>query len=452
MKAASLLKLVISCFSLLLFAGCTSHRVIDNSPSNVSTQRESYSIEISSDRRGTGDLSLILAFSGGGTRAAALAYGVLEELRDTTIMLDGVQLRLLDQVDLISSVSGGSFTSAYYGLYGDRIFIDFESKFLRRDINSGLIRKLLNPILLFSSSARTESAVRYYEDTVFHGATFADMNRANSPLILINATDLSKGVRFSFVQEYFSLLCSDILSFPVARAVTASAAVPVLFSPVVMENYQHCKETKPRWLVEAETRVAAEPDLTNVVNGLTEYYNEDRKFSHFIDGGITDNLGLRAIYEIIELSGGSRTFLKRAGRTPPHHFVVISIDASTDIEGKMDKSKDKPSLESTISAISKVQLSRYSSVTLELMEDSIARWSQESSTPKRRIKPFFIPIGLKDSNLSKKELQILNSIPTSFSLSNQQVDSLINAGHKLLRENQIYQELLTDLNVLQNHM
>jgi len=448
MNIVSLLRLIISCFSLLLFAGCTSHRVIDNAPSNVSTQAEPYSIEIRSDRGGTDDLSLILAFSGGGTRAAAIAYGVLEELRDTTIMLDGVKFRLLDQVDLISSVSGGSFTSAYYGLYGDRIFIDFESKFLRRDINSSMIRKLLNPMLLFSSSARTESAVRYYEDTVFHGSTFADMNRANSPLILINATDLSKGVRFSFVQEYFSLLCSDILSFPVARAVTASSAVPVLFSPVVLENYQHCKQTKPEWLVDAETRVAADPDLTNVVNGLTDYYKKDRKFAHFIDGGITDNLGLRAIYEIIELAGGSKTFLNKAGRTPPHHFVVISVDASTDIERKMDKSEEQPSIGNTISAISKVQLNRYSSATLELMENSIARWSQESSTPQRRVKPFFIHIGLKDSNLSKKELQILNSIPTSFSLGNQQVDSLINAGHKLLRENQIYQKLLTDLNIL----
>lgn len=64
----------------------------------------------------------MLAFSGGGTRAEALAYGVLEELRDTEVLIDGKPRRLLDEIDLISSVSGGSFTSAYYGLHGDRIF------------------------------------------------------------------------------------------------------------------------------------------------------------------------------------------------------------------------------------------------------------------------------------------------------------------------------------------
>ncbi len=39
---------------------------------------------------------------------------------------------MLDAIAAISSVSGGSFTSACFGLYGDRIFIDFEERFLRR--------------------------------------------------------------------------------------------------------------------------------------------------------------------------------------------------------------------------------------------------------------------------------------------------------------------------------
>jgi NTE family protein len=64
------------------------------------------------------DLLLLLTFSGGGTRAAALSYGVLEELRKTEVVIDGKKRRLLDEVDGISSVSGGSFTAGYYGLFG----------------------------------------------------------------------------------------------------------------------------------------------------------------------------------------------------------------------------------------------------------------------------------------------------------------------------------------------
>jgi hypothetical protein len=92
-----------------------------------------------------GDVLLLLAFSGGGTRAAALSYGVLQELRDTRVVVGGVEKRLLDEVDLITSVSGGSFTSAYYALYGDRIFADFEPRFLRRNIQRRLLLELVRP-------------------------------------------------------------------------------------------------------------------------------------------------------------------------------------------------------------------------------------------------------------------------------------------------------------------
>ncbi len=93
---------------------------------------------------------MLLAFSGGGTRAAALSYGVLQELRDTQVTVAGRDERLIDEADTISSVSGGSFTSAYYGLYGERIFADYEQRFLRRNIQGELIWALLNPLNWFS--------------------------------------------------------------------------------------------------------------------------------------------------------------------------------------------------------------------------------------------------------------------------------------------------------------
>ncbi len=65
----------------------------------------------------------------------------VEELRDTPcVMIDGQPRRLLDEVDTISSISGGSFTSAYYGLYGDQIFEDYKEVFLTQDIEHKLLR------------------------------------------------------------------------------------------------------------------------------------------------------------------------------------------------------------------------------------------------------------------------------------------------------------------------
>ena len=83
----------------------------------------------------------VLSFSGGGTRAAAFSYGVLEELRRTEVVVDGQHRRLIDEVDTITGVSGGSFTALAYALYGDRLFSEYEERFLKRNVQGALTRR-----------------------------------------------------------------------------------------------------------------------------------------------------------------------------------------------------------------------------------------------------------------------------------------------------------------------
>lgn len=85
---------------------------------------------------------LILTFSGGGTRAAALAHGILLELEKTPIAPGRT---LLDEVDVISAASGGSFTAMYFALYGKKGLSSFEQDFLRKDIQGALKRSLKSP-------------------------------------------------------------------------------------------------------------------------------------------------------------------------------------------------------------------------------------------------------------------------------------------------------------------
>jgi NTE family protein len=443
-------KLLIVSLGLLLLSGCAAYGVIDNAPLSESVSAESYSIKNKARGQVSEDLELILAFSGGGTRAAALSYGVLEELRDTTVIIDGQPHRLLDEVDIISSVSGGSFTSAYYGLHGDRIFEDFKDKFLYRNVEGQLIRGLLNPLEWLGLTGRTEMAVKIYEEDVFHGATFADMQRAGGPLILINASDLGYGVRFSFVQEYFDLLCSDIASFPVARAVTASSAVPLVFHPIVVKNYHDCKATgKPDWMVAAEKRMANDPEMTQVVRGLETYYDKDsREYAHFVDGGITDNLGLRAIHEIVQIAGGADAFYKKAGIKPPRYAALITVNASTDPETAIDMSNKQPSVAETISAISNVQLHRYNYATQAVLVKSMESMVELLSTPGNPVMPYNVRVEFNDIE-HPEERRFFNNIPTSFHLSEEQVNRLIEAGRELLRNNPNYQRLLADLGGVQ---
>jgi len=444
----SMLKLIITGLGLLLLSGCASYGVIDNTAlTTESSSAQPYSIKNLYGREGSGEIGLTLAFSGGGTRAAALSYGVLEELRDTTVVIDGQPRRLLDEIDTISSVSGGSFTSAYYGLYGEQIFEDYKEVFLTKDVEHKLLRGMLNPFRWFGSETRTEMAVKLYEEQVFHGATFADMQRAGAPLVLINASDLAYGVRFSFVQEYFDLLCSDLSTFPVARAVTASSAVPILFPPVVVKDYQDCAITgKPNWLEKSTELTANNPALEQIIQGLETYYDpENRQYAHLVDGGITDNLGLRAIYDVMELSGGPQSFYRKTnyGRHP-RYAAVISVNASTDPVPEMNKTNKKPSFGEIIGSMSSVQLHRYNDATMQLMQQSMTEWTQALSTPDRPITAYFVKLGFTDIT-QPEDRSFYNAIPTSFSLTEEQVNRLIEAGHELLRNNPDYQRLLADL-------
>ena len=130
--------------SLILLTGCASTaRFPDNPPLERAVQQQPRVTTAA----GENNLLLVLSFSGGGSRASALAYGVLEGLAETQLPFDATR-RMLDEVDMITAVSGGSITAAYYGLFGDRIFSRFRKEFLDVDVENDLKHTLLAPATL----------------------------------------------------------------------------------------------------------------------------------------------------------------------------------------------------------------------------------------------------------------------------------------------------------------
>lgn len=192
------------------------------------------------------EVFVVLAFSGGGTRAAALSYGVLEKLRETSVVIDGKPRRLLDEVDVITSVSGGSYTAAYYGLFGDDIFQDFAPNFLYEDWQSRLIKLGLRPqnlvAIVRSDYNRGDIVSNDLHHNLFKQKTFSDMGKNNLPYVILNASDLNNAMTFSFTQQQFDFLCSDLSSYPVANAVMASSSVPGIFAPISLHNFSDCPQ------------------------------------------------------------------------------------------------------------------------------------------------------------------------------------------------------------------
>ncbi|MCU7940887.1 MAG: patatin-like phospholipase family protein [gamma proteobacterium symbiont of Bathyaustriella thionipta] len=348
------MRILFSVMMIVLLNGCSSIGKIENEPViQLPHGQQRYTISNYSQQHPSGDTLFLLAFSGGGTRAAALSYGVLEELRDTRYQLNAKEVRLLDEVDRISSVSGGSFTSAYYGLFGDQIFDDFKDVFLYKDVQgdlSSLVLVFFDLIgRMFSSTSRTEIAIDYYDKHIFRGKTFADLQKSKGPLILINASDLNSQSQFIFLQAQFDFLCSDLSQFKVARAVAASSAVPILFPPILLERHENCHYEKPVWLSHAEQKAEQESNqrLKESVSALNFYLdNNNPSYVTLLDGGVTDNLGLRTILKTVSLSGGAQKVYDKTfkNQKPPKRLVVIVVDASTTSETEIGKSKILPSI------------------------------------------------------------------------------------------------------------
>lgn len=407
------------------------------------------------------ELLMILSFSGGGTRAAAFSYGILEELRGTEIPFDGRKRRLLDEVDMISGVSGGSFTAGYFGLFGDRIFEDYETRFLKKnvqgDLTSGVFFNPVNWVRLSSPYYdRSDLAADYYDKNVFDGKTFGDMLERKGPVILINATDMSLGIRFTFHQQFFSAICSDLSKFPVARACAASSAVPGVLTPLTVKNYGgSCGFVPPP--------VFASPKLSYRLREQKESMSllldsEKKPYLHLIDGGVADNLGLRAVQESIDAVGNFWQMMKLTGREKVRKVVFVVVNAETKTESQWDQFEFVPPFSAMLSNYSTIAIVRYNRETMSILEESFGRWASQiragrcppgqiSREPGSCGDIEFYLVDVRFENLKDKaEAGYMAQLPTSFRLPPEDVDRLRAGARKLLSESEDYHRLLKDLN------
>ena len=405
------------------------------------------------------ELLLILSFSGGGTRAAAFSYGVLEELKATEITLNGRKRSLLHEVDIISGVSGGSFTAAYYGLFANRIFEDFESRFLKNNIQWAITARIfLNPINWFRLSSpffdRSDLAAEYYDKHVFDGKTFGDFLKRKGPMILINATDMSRGTRLSFNQAFFNALCSDLSKFPVARACAASSAVPGVLSPITLRNYAgQCGYVLPP-LKELSLTYRQREIRDNIIPILN---SKEKPYLHLIDGGVADNLGLRAVEEVVSSVGSFWRTLQVMGSGKVRKVVFIVVNAEKKSDYHWDKIEIVPPFAAMLSNYSAIAITRYNRETVALLQESFEGWSREvregrclpgqiSTEPGSCGDITFYLAEVRFGDLEDpEERSYLNNLPTSFQLKPDEVDKLRDAARRLLRKSEDFQRLLRDL-------
>ncbi len=437
--------------------GC-AHYTVNQRVDKYETVMTSYLAPTVEER--SDELLLVLAFSGGGTRAAALSYGVLEALDGVSIPAPGVEGdtrigkgrdTLLDQVDLISSVSGGSVTAAYYALYGDQTFEDFKDRFLYRNVNRDLILRTLSPISIIRLGStyygRSDLAAEYYDKLLFHGATFGDLRDKDTPGLFIQATDIVDGIYFGFTPAYFSLICSDLESFPISRAVAASAAFPGPFTAITLRNYANTCDYKPKpWMNEALEKRDTTSRIFHVASHAKTYLNPKTKpYIHLVDGGVADNVALRGPLGVILARGGFEESLKAIGREKARRVAFIIVNAEKQVHTTWGLSPTGPGIFGILGMTSSVMISSYNYETIDLLRRSIGDWSAESARQGGQPIEFYAIEVAFNTMRDEEEREYFSSIPTSFNLPDQSVDALIQAAARILYASEEFQRLVSDL-------
>lgn len=361
----------------------------------------------------------------------------------------------MDEVGLISGVSGGSVLAAYYAAFGDATFTRFERDFLLQDFQAGLLAQAFSPGSMYKTTSPwygRSNVLAEKLDRLYQGRTFADLSaREGGPVLLVTATDLTTGIPFEFTPQQFALICSDLNSVPLSYAVAASSAVPLLLSPVTLRNFAGtCPESR---------RVAAATlDDSNLQARLLKasaqsYLDRgERPYLHLVDGGLVDNLGVRGLLVRAVAGGSLDASFQHLPAGSVRQIVLVSVNSERDIGARIDHSDRVPAPGQVLDALIFGAGSRATGETLVAMNDSAARWSSELAAVRgREGSPFaadaeihVISVGLRDLQDHTLRGKLLK-VPTAFTILPWQVQDLQQAGRTALRASPGFQRLRASL-------
>jgi NTE family protein len=406
-----------------------------------------------------------LSFSGGGTRAAAYAFGVLSEME--RIPLRGARGPMIDRVEFISGVSGGSVTAAYYGLKKKAGLADFREKFLLRNAEEDLQTNLSLATLgrAFAGGINDSTGFpRWLDANLFHGATFGEFRAIGKPRVWINASDIYNRTPFVFGAVTFNAICSDLSQYPLSSAVAASAAVPVAFAPVVIQSFPtKCDQPLPAWVERVRRDRNASPLLSGFATALTKYHDGAVPFIKLLDGGLVDNFGLSG-FTIARLSSDTPygpLSPRQAVKLRRALFLVADASApgpSPDwintIEGPRGADLVRATADTALGASVATSFTAFNS-TMNDWQAALIRWRCGLSAADRarygagpnwncRDVRFFVGrIGF--NQLDPERTARLNNVPTRFYLPQQQVDDVIEAGRDTLRGSPVFKAFASSL-------
>jgi NTE family protein len=401
-----------------------------------------------------------LSFSGGGLRAAAFSYGVLEGLSKVP---DKGGKSLIDDVTFITSVSGGSITAAYMGLHGAKGMAKFREAALLRDGEKDLRFNLFNPVnlsrLIAGGLNDRGDFQDWLEDDLFKHATFADMYRNQKPIVWINATNAYHRTAFPFHDRAFDAICSDLSTFQVSDAVAASMAVPLFFAPVVLRTYPDaCPNTLQDMLGSRPAGESTENHrLRSALHRALRDFRDPNagRYLKLVDGGLTDNLGLVSILQSRILLGTPYGPISEQDAVSLRKVLFIVVDAGQGPSGDWMRDMAGPSGIDMASAAVDAAIESTMRMSYDSFIPMMRQWERDivsyrCSLPVERQQALrqhradwrcddvsFAVSSVSFASFGEREEMALNAIPTRLTLPEAQIDQLIAAGRRATEANQV---------------
>ena len=438
-------------FIALALGGCATAELSTpvNQPLAAATANEPAALNVEGD-------ALALSFSGGGARAAAFSFGVLEGLAETPRAGGG---SLIDRVALVSAVSGGAITAAYFGQYGREGLGGFRAAYLDKDWAAELHTSMASPLnwarAYDGALNERDRLADWLNAEVFQDGVVADLWRPGRPRVWINATDLHAGVPFAFVPAYFDALCSDLARVRIADAVAASMSAPVVFRPVVVASYaDRCKKPLPDWVAKTVGDRRASELMRTTARAFESYRDPERvRFLHLVDGGVTDNFGLSPLIMMRRAAATPFAPLTPRDAVRVRRMTFLVVNAEQSRAERWAMTQEGPNGMETLSAAMDGAINTSKRRAYDAFRDTVAAWERDVRAYRcalAKAKAAELSRGLKHwdcrdvhfavdmisfADLAPDQGNRLGAIETRVSLPADTIDALIAGGKQAVKTN-----------------
>jgi NTE family protein len=242
--------------------------------------------------------------------------------------------------------------------------------------------------------------------------------------------------------------------------VAASAAVPVVFAPVVIQNYPGgCPAELPPWVERVRNDDTAAPLIRAYADALERYRTGDIKYVKLLDGGIVDNYGLAGFTISLLAANAPYGPLSPREAVKLRRLLFMVVDSGRGPSGTWAQTVAGPAGVDLINATSDTAMvssaiGSYTSfdTTMDQWRTSLVNWRCHLSDAERG--RLGVPAGwnCKDvkffvgrisfDQLGPDRSAALNAVETRLKLPPDQVDLLISAGRDALKANKVFREFL----------